>query len=155
TTTVDNEAAARGSRRRLVTARVTGVAALTLAVAVPMVLPHLPPTVLLDRSGEGAPGTVTFTETLDLAQHPADRSNTPVIRYRTDDSSPPPLRVTSTTEYSDGQWLPTDEADGTDTMLSDGLYTATGHELQTSDEIDGTSETLTVTQNGLGAPQLA
>src|SRR5690606_4463604 len=105
---VDRVAAARGNQHRLgVTARVMGLSALVLAVVVPGLLPHLPPTVLLDgRSGEGAPGSVTFTETLDLAQDLGDRSNAPVIRYRTEDSSPPPLRVTSSTLYADGQWTP-------------------------------------------------
>ncbi|MBD8063202.1 transglutaminase family protein [Oceanitalea stevensii] len=152
---VDRVAAARGNHHRLgVTARVMGVSALLLAVVLPGVLPHLPPTVLVDgRSGEGAPGTVSFTDTLDLTQDLADRSNAPVIRYRTDDSSPPPLRVTSTTLYDDGRWTPFGPATTSQYQVPE-IFTIAGYSLA-APGLEATPRTMTVTQNGLRAPQLA
>ncbi|WP_152192981.1 transglutaminase family protein [Georgenia satyanarayanai] len=152
---VDRVAAAQGNHHRLgVTARVMGLSALVLAVVLPGVLPHLPPTVLVDgRSGEGAPGTVSFTDTLDLSQDLADRSNAPVIRFRTEDSSPPPLRVTSTTLYSEGRWTPFGPATVTQYQVPE-IFTASGSAL-TAPELEATPRTMTVTQNGLRAPQLA
>ncbi|WP_454085809.1 transglutaminaseTgpA domain-containing protein [Georgenia sp. Marseille-Q6866] len=152
---VDRVAAVRGNHHRLgVTARVMGLSALLLAVVLPGMLPHLPPTVLVDgRSGEGAPGTVSFTDTLDLSQDLADRSNAPVIRFRTDDSSPPPLRVTASLTYADGQWLPVGDAtSGPYRMPALNPMSALGYP---ESGIESTLRTMTVTQNGMRAPQLA
>ncbi|MCM3662475.1 DUF3488 and transglutaminase-like domain-containing protein [Georgenia satyanarayanai] len=152
---VDRVVAARGTHHRLgVTARVMGLSALVLAVVLPGMLPHLPPTVLVDgRSGEGAPGTVSFTDTLDLSQDLADRSNAPVIRFRTEDSSPPPLRVTASLTYADGQWLPVGDATSGPFLqpsvnpMSALIFSGAG--------IESTPRTMTVVQNGMRAPQLA
>ncbi|PYG00311.1 protein of unknown function [Georgenia satyanarayanai] len=152
---VDRAAAARGNHHRLgVTARVMGLSALVLAVVLPGMLPHLPPTVLVDgRSGEGAPGTVSFTDTLDLSQDLADRSNAPVIRYRTDDSSPPPLRVMSSLTYADGQWLPV--GDATSGPFREPFLSPMSTLIYPESGIESTPRTMTVTQNGMRAPQLA
>jgi len=153
-TTVDRAAVTRSGIRRIgVTARVMGLSALVLAVVVPSALPHLPPTVLLDRAGDPAAGTVSFTDTLDLAQDLSNRSNAPVIRYRTDDPAPPPLRVTATPNYTNGQWVPPVslfESGFRETWV----YTATAFYLE-EHGLESTTETFTVTQNGLRAPQLA
>lgn len=156
-TTVDRAAAQSGYRRTGVTARVMGLTVLVLAVVVPGMLPHLPPTVLLDgRSGEGAPGSVSFTDTLDLAQDLRDRSNAPVIRYRSDDSSPPPLRVTASTEYEDGKWLPVGDATTFPYLLPQVIPEQSwNRQALTAHGLEPTTATLTVTQNGLRAPQLA
>ncbi|MEE6287585.1 DUF3488 and transglutaminase-like domain-containing protein [Georgenia sp. MJ173] len=155
-TTVDARAATAGATRRYGTlARALGVSALGVAVVVPSLLPHLPPTVLIDglsRSGSDTTGTVSFTETLDLAQDLADRSRAPVIRYRTDDTSPGPLRVTVTSDYADGQWLPNDQ--GFAVPGSSEITTVSSMVQQTAGLEPRTVET-TVIQNGLRAPQLA
>ncbi|WP_324653628.1 DUF3488 and transglutaminase-like domain-containing protein [Georgenia sp. H159] len=156
--TTADQSAARSSYRRIgPTARVMGLTGLLLAVLVPGMLPHLPPTVLLDgRSGEGAPGSVSFTDTLDLAQDLGNRSNAPVIRYRTDDASPPPLRVTASTEYVDGSWLPLGAATSYPYLVPQTIPDRSwSRELLTAHGLEPTTATLTVTQNGLRAPQLA
>ena len=158
TTTVDRAVAARGGRRRFgFVARTMGLLALALAVVVPSMLPHLPPTAILDgvgRGGNDATGTVRFTDTLDLAQDLADRSNAPVIRYRTDDSSPPPLRVTATVDYADGQWLPAEPWPHAGEITTDELMTINSMHLDAAGVETRTME-MTVTQNGMRAPQLA
>lgn len=152
---VDRTATSRGTHHRLgVTARVMGLSALVLAVVLPGMLPHLPPTVLVDgRSGEGAPGTVSFTDTLDLSQDLADRSNAPVIRFRTEDSSPPPLRVTASTTYADGQWLPV--GDATSGPYREPFLSPVTALAFPESGIESTPQTMTITQNGMRAPQLA
>lgn len=155
-TTVDPRAAVSGAARRSGTvARSLGALALVAAVLVPTTLPHLPPTVLIDglsRTGSGTTGTVSFTETLDLAQDLADRSRAPVIRYRTDTTSPEPLRVTATDHYVGGRWLPSEEP----TFATDGtqIGTLNAYLLDLAELEPRTVET-TVLQNGLRAPQLA
>src|SRR5690625_2254687 len=155
---VNRSVTERGNRRRFgFVARSMGLLALVLAVALPGVLPHLPTTSVLDgigRAGDDEPGSVSFTETLDLAQDLSDRSTTPVIRYRTDASSPPPLRVTVSTDYVDGEWQSQEPSRLSAPLGETGIYTINqmlheAHELETR-EVD-----VTVTQNGLRAPQLA
>lgn len=152
-TTVDDTATSRGSHRHLgLTARVMGVTALLLAVVVPGLLPHLPPTALLEGADRG-PGTVSFTDTLDLAQDLGNRSQAPVIRFRTDDPSPPPLRVTVSTDYVGGRWLPARDREG---WSRDDGRIVTQNELFVGQlGLEHMVSTLTVTQNGLRAPQLA
>ena len=151
-TTVDSGAVTRGGLRRLsVTARVMGLSALLLAVVLPGALPHLPPTVLLDRAGDPQSGSVSFTDTLDLAQDLADRSTAPVLRYRTDDPAPPPLRVSATTHYADGRWYPAESLAGpedTEIRTLTQLFLA-------SHDVEVSTQPVTVTQNGMRAPQLA
>lgn len=153
-TTVDDTVATRGTHRHLgLTARVMGVAALLLGVVVPGLLPHLPPTALLEGAGRGT-GTVSFTDTLDLSRDLGNRSTAPVIRFRTDDPSPPPLRVTVSTEYANGRWFPSREFDGWP-ATDDGRLMSLNQALVEQHGLEHMTSTLTVTQNGLRAPQLA
>jgi transglutaminase-like putative cysteine protease len=101
----------RGIAGHASVARALGVSTLVLAIALPTVLPHLPPHYFADGlgrsvSGSGGTGTVGFTQTLDLTADLASRDTTPVITYRTNDPTPPPLRVSTTSHYEDGRWLP-------------------------------------------------
>lgn len=156
--TVNRSVAERGSRRRFgFVARSMGVLALALAVALPGALPHLPTTSILDgigRVGDGEPGTVSFTDSLDLAQDLSDRSTTPVIRYRTDASSPPPLRVTVSTEYADGEWQ-RQEPSPLDAPVTDSEIVTLNEMYQQMHGLESREVDVTVTQNGLRAPQLA
>jgi transglutaminase-like putative cysteine protease len=95
-------------------ARMLGAAALVAAVAVPVVLPHPPPTFLASGLGRSASGSgngsvgIGFSQSIDLAQDLKSRSRAPVLRYTTADTSPPPLRVTVGSSYRPeaGLWLP-------------------------------------------------
>ncbi|WP_341361068.1 DUF3488 and transglutaminase-like domain-containing protein [Georgenia sp. M64] len=99
----------RSRRRYSQRGRVLVAATVALAAVLPAVVPHLPPTTVVEglaRAAGGARGPVTFTETLDLAQDLTSRSEAPVLRFRTDSSRPSPLRVTVSSRYEDGRWLP-------------------------------------------------
>lgn len=95
-------------------ARTLGAVALITAVAVPVVLPQLPPTFLVSGLGRRTSGTgigsdtVGFSQSLDLAQDLKSRSRAPVLQYTTADTSPPPLRVAvgATYQPEPGVWLP-------------------------------------------------
>ncbi|UNX56257.1 transglutaminaseTgpA domain-containing protein [Georgenia sp. TF02-10] len=104
------EAAAAGSVRRYRSwARLVGAVAVLAAAAAPALVPHLPTTSLLDGLGRGGSGT-SFTRTLDLAEDLGSRSTALVLRFRTDDPRPVPLRVTVTDRYAEGRWHPGDGA---------------------------------------------
>jgi transglutaminase-like putative cysteine protease len=98
-------------------ARTLGAMALVAAVGLPVVLPQLPPKFLLSglgrspsASGNGS-GTVGFSLNLDVASDLRSQSTTPVLQYRTTDTSPPPLRVTVNSFYDSdsGRWRPRGE----------------------------------------------
>jgi transglutaminase-like putative cysteine protease len=103
-----------GAYEHASTARVLGAVALVAAVAVPVVLPQLPPTFLLSGLGRSStlPGdgsnTVEFSQSIDLATDLKSRSRAPVLQYTTPDASPPPLRVSLGASYrpEPGLWLP-------------------------------------------------
>lgn len=142
----DGSALTGGARRYGSRARVLGVATALLAVVVPGFLPHLPPTTVLE--GLGAGGEVTFTETLDLSADLSSRSNAPVLRYRTDETRPTPLKVAASTTYADGRWQP----DGNDdaTRGRGGIPAGT-----VAPGVDLRSWSLTVVESSLRPPQLA
>jgi transglutaminase-like putative cysteine protease len=94
-------------------ARAMGAAALVAAVAMPVVLPQLPPKFLLSGLGRSplAKGNVSagvgFSLSINLADDLTDLSTEPVLQYTTADSSPPPLRVAIGAAYrAPGVWLP-------------------------------------------------
>jgi TgpA N-terminal domain/Transglutaminase-like superfamily len=93
-------------------ARLLGAVALVAAVAVPVVLPQLPPRFLLTGLGRSGThndfGTVGFSLNLDLAADLTSQNTTPLLQYRTLDPSPPPLRVAVSSVYNSDQglWAP-------------------------------------------------
>ena len=95
-------------------ARAMGAFALVAAVAMPVVLPQLPPKYLLSGLARSplAKGNVSagvgFSLSINLAENLTDRSTEPVLRYTTADSLPPPLRVAIGSAYrsAPGVWLP-------------------------------------------------
>jgi hypothetical protein len=85
-------------------------AGLALAIVVPTVVPHLPPTVIgtglrpdTDGPGAGGRGMVAISSEIDLRRSMEDQDPSPVLRYRTDDPSPPPLRVGVARAFVDGR----------------------------------------------------
>ncbi|MDD9207779.1 transglutaminaseTgpA domain-containing protein [Georgenia sp. 10Sc9-8] len=143
----------RGVRRQGSRARAIGGLTVVLAVVVPAVLPHLPPTAVvqgLSRGAASGSGQVSFTETLDLAQDLASRSTRPVLRYRTDASRPAPLRVAVSTRYTEGSWQPTEQE--AELWASGPLPPP---EAPAGQQVSPVEQTVTVVENNLRAPQLA
>ncbi|WP_448071979.1 transglutaminase family protein [Georgenia yuyongxinii] len=134
-------AGSRGSRARRPTGVVWLAGAVTVvATAGPLLLPHVPRGTF--QAAAAATGGVTFTGSLDLAADLADRSQTPVLRFRADEPEPPPLKVAASTRFDGGHWLvrPPRAADPFTT-----LPPPTGAE----------EHTLEITGNTLARPRLA
>lgn len=95
-------------------ARSVGLVALSLALVLPAVIPHLPPHYLEPGLGRNAnavgTSSVAFGDTVDLLADLGDRSPRAILRYTTTDFDPPPLRVTVLTNYVDGKWQSVDPA---------------------------------------------
>ncbi|WP_127131539.1 DUF3488 and transglutaminase-like domain-containing protein [Georgenia sp. SYP-B2076] len=147
------DVAAGGARTYRSWAQTLGVVTVLLAVLLPGVVPHLPPVALGQAPGAGrgpgfASGRVTFTDTLDLAADLRSPSRRPVLRYRTDDVRPPPLRVTVSTRYDDGRWWPP-ASDGASGAAQPALSPTGGPEVERA------TMSLTVVHNELTAPQVA
>jgi transglutaminase-like putative cysteine protease len=147
----------RGTAGHASVARALGVSTLVLAIALPAVLPHLPPHYFADGlgrsvSGSGGRGTVGFTQTLDLTADLASRDSTPVITYRTNDPTPPPLRVSTTSHYEDGKWLP-------EQVSPKHVATSTSPKVPApvglQDDVERTKYRIKVQTNRLNAPRLA
>jgi transglutaminase-like putative cysteine protease len=134
-------------------ARVAGVLALAVAVVLPGVIPHLPTTFLaegLGRSdtGRGGGASVRLSSSIDVARDLADRSNDPVLVYRTTAGIPVPLRVGILDTYRRGRW----------TSASDFTFVPLDGRLPGSfadPSVPSTTERLEVTENRIGIPQVA
>lgn len=137
-------------------ARGIALVALATAVVLPSAIPHLPPTFLasgLGRAdtggsgeGSGASGMV-LSDSLDVARNLGERSTEPILRYRTDDPTPPPLRVDALTEYSDGVWQPS----SAQVFNTEGQFPPSA----ASEDIDRRTPTAEFEGNDLRSPQLA
>lgn len=89
-------------------ARVLGVVGIAVALVVPGILPHLPPTFLADglgrsQTGRGG-GTGNLSTLLDVSRNLREQSEDPVLNYTTTVNGPPPLRVDVLTEFDGTQW---------------------------------------------------
>lgn len=136
------------ARRFTAHARLLGVVAVAVAVALPGLVPHLPPASLvtdLTRQSPGGEG-VSFTETLDLRTDLGSRSREPVLVYTSDDTTATPLRVAVSTTYEDGRWQPLDRDRGPRPPAD---------EPPRSAEISEVVRRIQVTTNGIRAPQVA
>src|SRR5699024_9666879 len=109
--------------------------------------PHMPTRFLLDglgraADGVGGSGSTTIDSTIDLAESLRGQSQEPVLRYTTTATRPSPLRIGILSRYEDGEWREQEEA-------------AVGTSLFPADPSDPRVETIDVTDNLVGAPQLA
>ncbi|WP_299442294.1 DUF3488 and transglutaminase-like domain-containing protein [uncultured Phycicoccus sp.] len=133
--------------------RVVGVVALAAAVVVPGLVPHLPTTFVADGlargdGGSGSGGAVRLSTSIDIARDLADRSQEPVLVYRTTDSTPEPLRVGLLDTYRRGQWRTSSEA----TYIPlDGQLPGTS----ASPDVERTTERIEVSRSLIGVPQVA
>ncbi len=91
-------------------ARRLGAVGLVAAIALPAVLPHLPPRYLLDglaRSADGAGrgvGKVGFNSTLDVGLSLTSGGTGTILTYRTNAPAAAPLRVLAATAYDGTNW---------------------------------------------------
>lgn len=133
--------------------RAVGVASLAVAVVVPAVVPHLPTTFLADglargSGGSGNGGAVRLSTSVDIARDLADRSDEPVLVYRTSDETPQPLRVGILDDYRRGQW----------SASADGTYVPLDGQLPgpaAAPDVPRTTERIEVSRSSIGLPQVA
>ena len=82
-----------------------GVVVIAVALLVPMTIPHLPTRFLgegLGRTGSGgSSGSYELSSTLDLTRDLVGQSDQVVLRYRTSDPAPEPLRLAVLRRYDD------------------------------------------------------
>lgn len=133
--------------------RVVGMSALAAAVVVPGLLPHLPTTFVADglargSGGGGGGGAVRLSTSVDIARDLADRSDRPVLVYRTSDDTPEPLRVGLLDTYRRGQWR----------ASSDATYVPFDGQLPGTTargDVERTTERIEVSSSAVGLPQVA
>ncbi|MCE1178590.1 MAG: DUF3488 and transglutaminase-like domain-containing protein [Micrococcales bacterium] len=136
-------------------ARVLGVGALVLSLALTPLLPHLPTRFLAEGlgrvtdSGRGGSGSVRVTSTVDVTRNLGSRSTQPVLRYRTDAERPAPLRVDVLDRMADGVWTST--AQGGPTVASAGMIAPE----EASAAAAATRVSIDVDRNDIAPPQLA
>lgn len=82
---------------------VTGAAVLGALLMAPHV-PSRPTPALAQGGARGVDTTVDFSESLDLSKNLRSRNAAPVLAYTTEDPTPEPLRVTTSSTYSNGTW---------------------------------------------------
>lgn len=143
--------AADVTSRRWSSAAVVASSALVLVLAVSALTPHLPVRYLAEGLGRGigARGQVGFSPDLNLLADLRETRDVVVMEYQSSDPSPPPLRVSVSTTYSRGEWLPqpvlVTPSSGPTLPPAPGL----------GQHVGWTPQTLTVTQTNLAAPYLA
>jgi transglutaminase-like putative cysteine protease len=92
--------------------RTLAAAGLAAAVAVPVVVPHLPTRYLIDGLGRStdstgfSDGQIGLKSTVDLQRSLGSRSQAPVLTYTTNARTVTPLRVGVLENYANDQWRP-------------------------------------------------
>ncbi|WP_052593489.1 transglutaminase TgpA family protein [Luteipulveratus mongoliensis] len=138
-------------------ARWIGVATVLTALVLPALIPHLPPRYISDglarstSGGRGGVGTVGFSDSLNLDQSLQDRSQTPILRYTTNDPTPPPLRALTMSSYSGGNWVKDDPRQSRPGDNNDRLPVPEGLSAQQPRTFYRTS----ISANGVGSPYVA
>lgn len=151
----------RGRTGHRWSARALGAVALVAALSASAALPHLPPTFFADglarnpdatELGSSGGGQVSFVDTMDPGEDLRSQSEAPVLDYTSTARVLEPLKVTSTTRYEDGRWLPPDPA-------PEDLTDPATREVERLDELSGsvptTTQTVEVLDNNLQPPHLA
>ncbi len=135
--------------------RTLAVASLVAAVALPVVIPHLPTRYLIDGLGRSADGTgfsdgqIGLKSTLDLTRSLKNPSTAPVLSYTTNAPVLSPLRVGVLESYANDQWRP----DDTDAQYSRRPDIALPPELDSS--VPRETYRISVDQSRIEAPQIA
>lgn len=129
-------------------ARRLGAIGLVAAVALPAVLPHLPPRYLLDglaSGGQGGHGVgkVGFNSTLDVGLSLTTGGTGTILTYRTTAPSAVPLRVLAATAYDGTNWSRPAPTLGRSAQLD------------LADSVVRSEHTVVVESNALDAPALA
>lgn len=127
-------------------------AGIALALALPAVVPHLPSTYIGEglRDGtsqaEGGRSSVSLSNEIDLRRSLEDPDPSPVLRYQSDDPSPPPLRVGVATRFVDGRARISSQVSRTVPLGDDEAVGVTRFEQD--------RRTMTVEESKIRAPQL-
>lgn len=90
-------------------ARLIAVPVILLAALLPMLIPHASAHFFAQGLARGAgdgPVTIGFATDLDLGADLNSTNPSPVLTYTTSSLVTPPLRVTVTSTYRDGHWVP-------------------------------------------------
>ncbi len=128
-------------------ARRVGVIGIVTALAVPAVLPHLPPRYLLDGLARSADGRgnakVGFSSTLDVSASLASGGSGRILTYRTTAPRAAPLRVLATAAYDGVAWSRPSPTLGRSARLD------------LAPSVPRSERTLVVESNGLDPPALA
>ncbi len=134
--------------------RVLGVGAISAAVLLTPLVPHLPTTFLADGLGRspdsrgGGGGGIRLSSTVDISKNLADRTTDPVLTYDTNSATIPPFRVDVLSTYEGGEWQPSarrsfvPDNGQLPPLLADPDVATTTHQLR-------------VTDNHIAPPQMA
>ncbi len=139
----------RGRAGTVVALAAAGVVVAILAAGA---LPHVPARYLADGlgvSGLGR-GAVGFSPSAQMVQDLNNTDDSPILRYRSDDAAPPPLRVAVAWHYVDGQWQP--ESSGAEPTSTPTLVFPVGWR---QDRVPAQPYQVEVEDNRLSAPYLA
>ncbi|WP_068434589.1 transglutaminase family protein, partial [Piscicoccus intestinalis] len=145
--------ASRAAGRRSSATALLGVCAIVVSLGAAAVLPHLPVRYLADglgTGGIGGRGQVGFSPSTQMVQDLRSTQGRPILHYRTDDPTPPPLRVAVSSVYRNGEWVPDDDAEVPST--SPRLRYPLGWQQEVS---PAEQRQIEVTDNRLAAPYLA
>lgn len=128
---------------------VSGVAVLA-ALAVGPSVPHRATPALAEGGARGVDNSVDFSETLDLSKSLTSRNGAPVLTYTTTAASPAPLRVTTSSDYADGQWRTQNSGPFTRARSNTDLTNPGA-----GNEAPSTTSRISVTLNGMKPPLVA
>lgn len=145
--------ASRAAGRRSSATALLGVCAIVVSLGAAAVLPHLPVRYLADglgTGGIGGRGQVGFSPSTQMVQDLRSTQGRPILHYRTDDPTPPPLRVAVSSVYRNGEWVPDDDAEVP--SASPRLRYPLGWQQEVS---PAQQRRIEVTDNRLAAPYLA
>ena len=134
--------------------RVLGVGAISAAVLLTPIVPHLPTTFLADGLGRspnsrgGGGGGIRLSSTVDISKNLADRTTEPVLSYDTNSATTSPFRIEVLSSYTGGQW----QAAARRSFVPDNGQLPP---LLADPDVATTTQQLRVTDNRIAPPQLA
>ena len=144
---------ATGIRGRTRTVAGLAVAAVVISLLGSSLLPHVSTRYLADGLGvgtSGGRGEVGFSPSAQMIQDLQSTDDSPILRYRTDDPTPPPLRVSVAVAYTEARWWPA--FNDTSPTTAPTLTFPVGWRR---DQVPATSHRFEAQENRLAAPFLA